>query len=462
MGDQHIAQFLGDQEPQLVLEAARAIHDVPVEAAMKTLAERIEKRSAGSADEYDALFRRILNANFRLGKAGNAAALAKYAGREDVPEHLRVEAIAMLGNWEKPSPRDRVLGNWRPLAPRDMDVAAAALRKELAAVFRGPSAVRRAAGSVAAKLGIREVIPELRATVTDTSLDAATRVAALEAVATLKGSRLDEVVREALADREPALRNAARKALATARPAEAVKPLEAALESGELIEKQAALTTLATLNDARADNVLITWLEKLAAGDAPAELGLDVVLAAQDRLTGKRSSAAEKLSERLAKIAPLIESADAASYRLCLVGGDEARGKDIFFEKIAVSCVRCHKIGDNGGDVGPDLSKTGREKTREYLLEALVEPNKAIAKGFETVVVTLDDGREHVGIVKAETDDELVLVTADVKTITVDKKTIEERTTGPSAMPNDLVKHLTLRELRDLIEFLANQKGEPQ
>jgi quinoprotein glucose dehydrogenase len=189
---------------------------------------------------------------------------------------------------------------------------------------------------------------------------------------------------------------------------------------------------------------------------------LDVVLAAQDRLTGKRSSAAEKLSERLAKIAPLIESADAASYRLCLVGGDEARGKDIFFEKIAVSCVRCHKIGDNGGDVGPDLSKTGREKTREYLLEALVEPNKAIAKGFETVVVTLDDGREHVGIVKAETDDELVLVTADVKTITVDKKTIEERTTGPSAMPNDLVKHLTLRELRDLIEFLANQKGEPQ
>ncbi len=133
--------------------------------------------------------------------------------------------------------------------------------------------------------------------------------------------------------------------------------------------------------------------------------------------------------------------------------------------KIAVSCLRCHKVRDNGGnvnggDVGPDLTKTGGEKTREYLLEALVEPNKAIAKGYETVIVTFDDGREHAGIVKSETDKELVLVTADVKTITVEKKSIEERSTGPSAMPSDLLKHLTLRELRDLIEFLASQKGE--
>jgi quinoprotein glucose dehydrogenase len=460
-GNLHIARFLSD-EPRLALEAARAIHDVPIDAAMADLAERINQPFGGTDEESDAFFRRVLNANFRLGKAKHGAELAKYAGREDAPEQLRVEAVAMLGDWEKPSPRDRVLGDLRPLESRDPARAAAAFKKELAGVFRGPGAVRRAAGSVAAKLGIREVIPELRATVTDTSLDAATRVAALEAIGALKGSRLDEVVKEALTDREPGLRNAARKAIAVARPAEAVKPLEAALESGELIEKQAALTTLATLDDARADEVLISWLDKLSAGDTPPELGLDVVLSAQERLERKRSSATVKLSERLAKVAPRQESADAASYRLCLVGGDVDRGKDIFFEKIAVSCVRCHKIGDIGGDVGPDLSKTGREKTREYLLEALVEPNKAIAKGFETVVVTLDDGREHVGIVKAETDDELVLVTADVKTITVDKKAMEDRTTGPSAMPTDLIKHLTLRELRDLIEFLVNQKGEPQ
>ncbi len=231
-----------------------------------------------------------------------------------------------------------------------------------------------------------------------------------------------------------------------------------------MIEKQAALNTLATLDVGKADEVVLAWIAKLGAGEVPPEMGLDIMLAAQGRLDAKKSTQADTLRERLAKVAPSRDATDAASYRLCLVGGDADRGEDIFFAKIAVSCLRCHKVRDrgnvNGGEVGPDLTKIGGEKTREYLLEALVEPNKAIAKGYETVIVTLDDGREHAGIIKAETDDELVLVTADVKTITVDKKAIEERSTGPSAMPSDLLKHLTLRELRDLIEFLARQKGE--
>ena len=49
--------------------------------------------------------------------------------------------------------------------------------------------------------------------------------------------------------------------------------------------------------------------------------------------------------------------------------------------------MRCHKIAGRGGDVGPDLSKIGGEKTRAYLLESIVLPNKAIAKNFESVEV---------------------------------------------------------------------------
>ncbi len=210
LADARIARFLNDSEPRLALEAARAIHDVPIDGAMNELALRIDKRHGGAGEEYDALLRRVLNANFRLGKAEHAAALAMYAGRDDAPEHLRVEAIAMLGDWQKPSPRDRVLGNWRPLASRDPAVAADALTKELAAVFRGPSSVRRTAGAVAAKLGIREVVPELRAIVSDTTNEPAARVAAVEAIASLKASRLDDVVRIALSDPTPAVRNAAR------------------------------------------------------------------------------------------------------------------------------------------------------------------------------------------------------------------------------------------------------------
>jgi hypothetical protein len=48
------------------------------------------------------------------------------------------------------------------------------------------------------------------------------------------------------------------------------------------------------------------------------------------------------------------------------------------------------------------------------------------------------------------------LVTADIKTVTVDKEEILERTAGQSAMPADLVKQMTLLELRDLVKFLGS------
>ena len=110
-----------------------------------------------------------------------------------------------------------------------------------------------------------------------------------------------------------------------------------------------------------------------------------------------------------------------------------------------------------GGDVGPDLSKLGREKPREYLLESIVAPNAQIAKGFETAVVVTDEGKVFVGIVRKEDQNSVQLMTAEGKLIDVPKASIEERTAGKSSMPEDLVKHLSKADLRDLVEFLASQ-----
>ena len=59
-----------------------------------------------------------------------------------------------------------------------------------------------------------------------------------------------------------------------------------------------------------------------------------------------------------------------------------------------------------------------------------------------------------------ESATELTLLTADGQTLKVKKSDIEERQKGLSAMPADLPKHLTKSEIRDLIEFLAQQKRE--
>jgi quinoprotein glucose dehydrogenase len=459
-GDPKIGRLLQEADSGLVLEAARAIHDMPIDDIMPELAEKIGKPYTGSADQYDALFRRVLNANFRLGKPEHAEEIARYAARKDAPENLRIEALDMLASWAKPSPRDRVLGSWRPLAQRDGAVAAAALRGQLAPIFSGSAAVRRKAAEVASKLGVKEVVPELVRLMQDSNADAPARAAALAALGQLNAGGLDETVKSALADTAPELRIEGRRILARRNPAGAIKELKQAFVDGTQQEKQAAIETIATIPEPPADEALGEMFDQLTADRLAPELRLDLVNAVRDRLSRPNRlltwPAREALREQLKKHDESLAKDPSIGYQMALAGGDAERGRRVFFEKTALSCVRCHKISDAGGEVGPDLTKIGADKNREYLLESLVDPNKTIAKGFETVVLTLDDGRPLSGIVKSENAKELTLITPEAKTVTVPTAEILERTTGQSAMPADLPKQVTLAELRDLVEFLSS------
>jgi hypothetical protein len=122
-----IAQFLDDPDPRIVLEAARAIADLPIEPALPKLADLAEKYFLEPELQMSApLLRRIANANFRVGGTTNAESLSMLASTRKAPESIRLEAIEMLGEWATPSNRDKVTGLWRPLAPRKDKYAAAA------------------------------------------------------------------------------------------------------------------------------------------------------------------------------------------------------------------------------------------------------------------------------------------------------------------------------------------------
>src|SRR5262249_56835613 len=97
----------------------------------------------------------------------------------------------------------------------------------------------------------------------------------------------------------------------------------------------------------------------------------------------------------------------------------------------------------------------GTKQKRDYLLESIVLPNAQIAKGYETILVTLKSGKTVAGIVKEETDKELKLMDAEGKITVVPKEKIDEREKGKSSMPEDLVQKLSKSEIRDLVEFLA-------
>jgi quinoprotein glucose dehydrogenase len=440
--------FLNDADPKVSLEAARVLHDVVGEPqAGKPLADRLNR--PGQSEFFTA---RALNAHFRLGGEENAVAIARFAARADAPPKLRVEAVKVLGMWASPPRRDRVTGLTQDLKVRDAAPAMNALKANLGGIVAGPESLRREASSVAAKLGIKEIAPVLFDLVTDAKQTPSARVEALRSLEALKDSRLENATQLALADGDALVRTEGRRLLAKAKPAEALPVLAKTIENGEVADRQGAFAILADMQGTEADDLLSGAMVRLLKKELPPEVHLDLLDAAAKH-------PAAKIKGQLAAFETARRKDDhLAAYRETLVGGNAERGRNLFLYKSEVTCLKCHKLDDEGGEVGPELNGIGKKQSREYLLESIVDPNRQIAMGYATVVVELKNGLTHVGVLKGEDDKELRLMTAEGKLIVVAKDQIEERRSGKSAMPEDLIKYLSKSELRDLVEFLAGLK----
>jgi quinoprotein glucose dehydrogenase len=442
-----ISLFLHDQDPALVLEAARAIYDVPIAAAFPDLAAL-----ARGNDLREPLLFRALNANFRLGNRDNAGAVAGVAARSDAPARMRTEALQELANWYRPSGRDRVTGLWRPLPARSAEPARAALAPHLADLLHASDSLAGETARTIAALGLRSAGPRLLELLADKHRSASLRTEALKALESFNDGFVEQAMKLALEDRDPSLHSEGTRLLAKYEPRAAAKELEASLEHGSIAEMRAALEILGSMSGEQADTLIERWLDKLLVNQVAPALQLDLLEAA-----GRRSAASVR--KKLATYERSRSGSDPmARYREALEGGNAEAGREIFLHKDEVQCVRCHKMHGQGGEVGPDLTGIGSRQKREYLLESIVDPNRQIAKGFETTVVGLTDGKFYTGIVKSEDDRSLRLMTPEGKLLDIPKQQIEERQRGKSAMPEDILKFLSKSDLRNLVEFLASQK----
>ena len=222
------------------------------------------------------------------------------------------------------------------------------------------------------------------------------------------------------------------------------------VENARTDERQNALATLGDIEGEGADAVLCTWLDRLAAGESPGELDLDILEAAAGRPGRGIADRLERFEAARSKDDPL------ASWRETLHGGKVSTGRRIFFENEVTHCARCHTVGSRGGEAGPRLDGIGAQ-SREYLLAALITPGGDIAAGFATVVLTTADGTVHAGIVKSEDQKTVELIDPNGELTTVAVADIVQRTESGSSMP-PVEALLTKREVRDLIAFLASLK----
>jgi putative heme-binding domain-containing protein len=138
--------------------------------------------------------------------------------------------------------------------------------------------------------------------------------------------------------------------------------------------------------------------------------------------------------------------------------GDPTQGEKLFWSQ-AVNCGSCHKIGDRGTSIGPDLSSIGKLRPREDLLESILEPSRRIEPKFASYVAQMADGRSITGLLVKRDDKEVVLRDAQNKEITLAAKKVEElRPSRTSLMPDGQMAGLTAQEAADLLDYLATRK----
>ena len=135
-------------------------------------------------------------------------------------------------------------------------------------------------------------------------------------------------------------------------------------------------------------------------------------------------------------------------------GGDAKKGKEVY----ARNCSACHKFGNIGGDVGPQLDGVNN-RGLERLVEDIIDPNRNIDIAFHYSIVELEDGRVLTGLKRRVIDESIVFATVDGKETTLQKNQIKlQRKLPLSIMPTGFGHSIPKVEFSDLIEYLLTKR----
>jgi len=214
-----------------------------------------------------------------------------------------------------------------------------------------------------------------------------------------------------------------------------------------------AVARRAKLDAAGADELLQTLSQTVQAGwqlPAPQLAWLESMIQSDRRgrvraLITETEQVVARQRNELAALEPLFRS------------GDGLRGRTIFEKKAA--CIACHRVGGQGGLVGPDLTRIGAIRSGRDLIESIVMPSATFAQGYDTYAVTLRDGETLLGVRVEQPDETLVLRDASGAETRIDQRqTVSVERQKLSLMPEGLLSALSREEIGDLMAYLQGLK----
>ena len=450
MSNAGIANFLNDADEYVVTEAARGINDdLSIPDAIPALGNLLNATSF----KGEALIRRAINANVRMGTEASVQNLVNYANGKSHPAAMVAEAIAALSNWAKPSVLDRVDGRYRGAITRDNLLVKNKAADALAALLNSSDAVVRVSAVKAVnKLQLTSSVEKLLALL-KSDKNAEVKVEALKALAALQHPSVEQAIQVAIASSDKTVRVAGIDLMSKLNVSKTlmVKLLSNVINSKTTEEKQAALLTLGSLpaeNTSEVFNALLTQMSsRKLSPDILFELG-------QALDSSKSKDLIKKFKDLIATTSPDTLT---ASFAGSLYGGDPNTGGYIFYANQSAQCLRCHSYNDMGGIAGPRLNGIASRLPREKLLEALINPSARLSPGYGTITLTLKDGKTIAGILGEENDKTLKIKIGDQPEAVIQKAEIVKRTNTPSSMP-EMRYVLSKKEIRDVVSFLATLK----
>ena len=133
--------------------------------------------------------------------------------------------------------------------------------------------------------------------------------------------------------------------------------------------------------------------------------------------------------------------------------GSVAKGELVFTK---AQCAKCHKIGNQGESLGPDLTALSKRFMRKEVLQSILFPSHVISSQYAAKTVLTTSGRTFTGIVGAGASGAKVILQLNGEKVTVEADEIDEIVpSGKSAMPDGLLDPLTLEEISDLFAYLG-------
>ena len=487
-----LAPRVADDEPQVRLEAVRALARVPnvhsAEVALTALERPMDKwldfalwqtmrdlepdwtpaLRAGKFD-YGGNPRRLLFALQAVGSKDVLPPLVKLVREGKAPPETEQGVLTLIAALGGPHDLavvlDRATDDRAPAARRASLLTALEeatrqrgvrpegdLNRVVPLLKNGDDALRAAAARAAGVWGLHGALKPLEEYAAAADSSDALRQAAIDGLAALGGregrGKLDELARD---EKAPG-RRAALIALAGVDLEAAAKDAPAVLESLPNGDGASEIYD-AFLERKNGANLLAAALEGKKLSADTAKVGVRAV-----RISGREAPA---LTAALTKAGGLKFGAKAltANEMKAMVAdvqasGNAARGEAIFRRKDQL-CMKCHAVAGSGGQVGPDLSSVGASAPIDYLIDSVLLPNKQVKENYHAMLVTTQEGLSFTGIKVAESPAGLVLRTAEDKEITIPIKDIDERKMGGSLMPDGLTDVLTRAELVDLVRFLS-------